>query len=245
MTRDYADYRRFKGWDALFAPTPRQALLFETEFGRFFGGGGGYLIDVGFGSGAFLEWARRRGASVAGTEIQPDLMLAAADRGIRAAPNLCGFESHCADIVTAFDVLEHLPISGIDELLAQVARVLKTGGTFIARFPNCQSPAGLIDQFGDATHVTMLSAPIVSHCLSCAGFVDIVSAEALNDGDVGLTVFETAANFLKRKARRVTRLAYRLAFGSGNALLSANVLVVATSPAHANESDEQGAGQVN
>lgn len=244
MNNAYAEYRRFKGWDALFAPTPRQALLFETEFGHFFSDGCGSLVDVGFGSGAFLAWARGRGAAVAGTEIQAELLAAAIDRGIRAAPSLREFDDHSVDIVTAFDVLEHLPPTGIDQLLGEVARVLKSGGTFVARFPNCQSPAGLIDQFGDATHVTMLSAPIVSHCLSYAGFIDILAREALSDGDVGLTAVERAANFVKRKSRRVLRLAYRLAFGSGRALLSANVVVTARSPADAEQSDKQGRGDV-
>lgn len=38
----------------------------------------------------------------------------------------------CADVVTAFDSLEHLLPDEVDAVLDEIARILKPGGTFIA-----------------------------------------------------------------------------------------------------------------
>jgi hypothetical protein len=58
----------------------------------------------------------------------------------------------------AFDVLEHIPQDLLSNLILDISRVLKSDGVFLARFPNGDSPFGLINQNGDATHVTTIGS---------------------------------------------------------------------------------------
>jgi 2-polyprenyl-3-methyl-5-hydroxy-6-metoxy-1,4-benzoquinol methylase len=68
------------------------------------------------------------------------------------------------DVVTAFDVMEHVPHDEIPVFLNEIYRVAKPNTTVIFWFPNCQSPAGFISQFVDHTHVSMLSGPLGGVC---------------------------------------------------------------------------------
>lgn len=160
--QNYENYEVWKGWS-------------ETDFGHFGSQEGSYfagelegiglkgkrLLEIGFGTGKFLSWAKSQGAKTYGTEIIPSLLRAAEARGhrileSRLKDNMQGFAGKL-DVVAAFDVLEHLSRSEIGDLLDDVAQLLTVGGTFIARFPNGQSPFGLPHQHGDWTHRTALS----------------------------------------------------------------------------------------
>jgi SAM-dependent methyltransferase len=58
----------------------------------------------------------------------------------------------------AFDVLEHIPQNELPNFINEVKRILKNGGFFISRFPNGDSPFGLINQNGDTTHLTTIGS---------------------------------------------------------------------------------------
>lgn len=168
----YEDYDELKGWDSFFKPNFREAHLFAKEF-RKIELTNKYLIDIGFGSGALIGWAIEQRAIVAGVEIQEKLLEAAQNCGVKAFASLNEAPSNSYDVVTAFDVMEHLPLDEIPLFLNQIYRVAKPNATVIFRFPNCQSPAGLISQFGDHTHVSLLSGPLGVYMLKKAGFVNI------------------------------------------------------------------------
>jgi SAM-dependent methyltransferase len=122
---------------------------------------GGKLLEIGFGSGSFLAWARNRGAQVSGIEIIPSLLEAAKQEGIELLPH--EIELHAAqfagrfDTIIAFDVFEHFTLPEILARLDAAATMLKPGGHRVLRFPNAQSPFGLAPQNGDPTHKTALS----------------------------------------------------------------------------------------
>ena len=101
----------------------------------------GELLDVGCGTGAFLEAARRRGWKIAGTEISPE--------AARAASRLLGVEVFCGelasarlesdrfDLVTLWHVLEH--VADPSATLSECARVLSPGGVMVVAVPNVES----------------------------------------------------------------------------------------------------------
>jgi SAM-dependent methyltransferase len=88
-------------------------------------------LDIGTGEGAFLDLARERGHYTAGIELSPSAAAAATAKGHAV---YCGSvldsrlgETGTYDIVTLWDVLEHIPEPR--RALAAAFRFLTPGGT--------------------------------------------------------------------------------------------------------------------
>lgn len=159
----YARYERWKDWAHPFAFTPDEASYFRGEcYGIRVAGAN--LLEIGFGSGSFLAWARAEGATVFGTEVNESAVRAAEAVGISLLPPEIGSvsEEYCRqfDTIVAFDVFEHLAIAEIRRALDAAENMLKDGGHLLLRFPNVQSPFGLAPQFGDPTHRSALSRSV-------------------------------------------------------------------------------------
>src|SRR5687768_2150507 len=85
--------------------------LVESECSRR-GGRVGLLVDVGSGTGALLQELRAFADEAVGVESDPVPLGIAAERGldVREAPaDSLPFPDESADLLTAFDVLEHVP----------------------------------------------------------------------------------------------------------------------------------------
>lgn len=67
------------------------------------------------------------------------------------------YEAGKFDLIVALDVMEHIETSDLVDFMSSVRNLLKPGGMFVARVPNGSSPWGLVYQYGDITHVTVLS----------------------------------------------------------------------------------------
>ncbi len=169
----YAGYENWKGWHDLFRYTPDKADYFSGET-RGMAVAGAELLEIGFGSGDFLQWAIDRGAKVAGTEINPVLLKAAAERGIELLD--ADFEriadAHAGrfDTIVAFDVFEHFSLDEVTVRLRAAERMLKPGGHLVMRFPNAQSPFGLAPQHGDPTHRSYLSRSVFEQLIQGGAF---------------------------------------------------------------------------
>ena len=156
----YTDYESWKGWDTLFRYTPDKADYFSGET-RGLAIAAADVLEIGFGSGDFIQWAADRGARVAGTEINPVLLDAAGERGIALIDadfeRVAGDHRERFDTIVAFDVFEHFSLDEILLRLRAAEKMLKPGGHLVLRFPNGQSPFGLAPQHGDPTHRSRLS----------------------------------------------------------------------------------------
>ncbi len=95
------------------------------------------VLDVGCGGGYTCEYLARRGAEVHGTDLfEPSLEEArrhAAETGLhidyrQGTRERLPFEGETADVVTCFDVLEHVPDKDKAHLMSEIRRVLKPGG---------------------------------------------------------------------------------------------------------------------
>jgi len=124
----------------------------------------GKLLDVGCGTGFFLAYAERY-YDVHGIDISEYALKEARQRARKAklsvgdATNL-HYENDYFDIVTCFDLLEHLPNPGL--ALQEFRRILRDGGILIIRVPNIESIGAKWKKeewFGhrDKTHVSLLS----------------------------------------------------------------------------------------
>jgi SAM-dependent methyltransferase len=118
------------------------------------------VLEIGFGTGSFLTHGKEQKWEMFGTEVNNDLVERARRRGFNVfhTGDLRTFSDSIFDLIVAFDVLEHIPQDQLGDFLDEIKRVLKSGGYFIARFPNGDSPFGLINQNGDITHVTTIGS---------------------------------------------------------------------------------------
>jgi 2-polyprenyl-3-methyl-5-hydroxy-6-metoxy-1,4-benzoquinol methylase len=118
------------------------------------------VLEIGFGNGEFLNYARENDWDICGTEANKALVEIANKYGFNAkhSEDLSLFEDSTYDLIVAFDVLEHIPQERLPNFILDISRVLKNDGVFLARFPNGDSPFGLINQNGDATHLTTLGS---------------------------------------------------------------------------------------
>jgi SAM-dependent methyltransferase len=168
-------YIGWKGWaPGKFAKLSRtQTIYFDAELrkARTRFAEGANVLEIGFGNGAFLAYARRRGWRPVGIEINPELVATARRSGFEAVcgEGLAQFADDHFDLVTAFDVLEHIAQDRIAGFLEDVRRVLKPGGIFLARFPNGDSPFGLVCQNGDVTHVSVIGSGKAGYFARAAG----------------------------------------------------------------------------
>lgn len=123
----------------------------------------GTVLEVGFGAGAFMEWARHSGFTVYGLEIILELIEAGQAAGfevggydvangasLKGAPDF--LKPARFDAIVAFDVIEHMDAATLKGFFEFAESVLLPGGCILARFPNGGSPFGLRLQNGDNTH---------------------------------------------------------------------------------------------
>jgi ubiquinone/menaquinone biosynthesis C-methylase UbiE len=223
----YEGYSDLHRWDKKFSPSTQERRLYCREL-KEISLKGKQLLDVGFGKGSFLVWAKQNGAFVSGVEIQNELRSIAADEDIPVFSDICEVSTEQYDIVVLFDVLEHQTLEEIPQFIEEIFRVLKKGGVILFKFPNCQSPAGMVNQFGDFTHRSMLSGPIVECFVKRAGFECVTyraAKELFSDN-----IFNRIVKFAIRPFLYLFECGFRLCFSNRSTILSPNVFLQATKP---------------
>lgn len=100
----------------------------------------GTLLDVGCGTGDFLEFSKQKGWRVVGIEPNDQARAIAnkkTNNSVYKTNHLLNLENHSFDIITLWHVLEHLP--NLEEHIAEFKRLLKPNGTLIIAVPNYKS----------------------------------------------------------------------------------------------------------
>jgi SAM-dependent methyltransferase len=126
----------------VFSPATNERLI--DNFVRLSGlPAGARVVDLGCGSGVFTNLLRRRGYQCVGVDLSPNLIAI-------ARANFSGIEFRTGDIErlpfpdSSFDgvllsgVLHHLPERS--RCAAEVFRILRPGGKFVAFDPNRMNP---------------------------------------------------------------------------------------------------------
>jgi len=118
------------GYDDYAALEPALRLTFRRRLARLRRAPGARLLDVGAAYGYAASEAERAGFRVAAVEVSSEAAGRAAaqlpGRIVRARADRLPFESGSFDVVTLWDVLEHLPDPHC--AVAEVARCLCPGG---------------------------------------------------------------------------------------------------------------------
>lgn len=100
----------------------------------------GVLLDVGCGTGDFLEFSKTKGWRVVGIEPNDQARVIAnkkTNNSVYKTDHLLHLDNHSFDIITLWHVLEHLP--NLEEHIAVFKRLLKPNGTLIIAVPNYKS----------------------------------------------------------------------------------------------------------
>ena len=156
----YASYLVGKNWGEDFGIlddyTRRYYDIELKEVTRNFDNKNIKVLEIGFGNGRFLTYAREKNWDINGIEINDDLIAIAKEKGFNVYGSIDFFNDGMFDLIVAFDVLEHISSSDIIEFVNTIKSKLKKDGYFLARFPNGDSPIGMRNQNGDLTHVNAI-----------------------------------------------------------------------------------------
>ncbi len=125
---------------AFYGPIAAEsARVFDERFGL----NGSVVLDLGCGPGWYLDAIRARGAVAFGVEMSKEELF---DRPVRAPHALLGdgtrlpFATASFDGVVCSNMLEHTPVP--EQVLAEIARVLRPGGWAYVSWTPWYSPWG-------------------------------------------------------------------------------------------------------
>ena len=226
------DYHDWKGWAEkdFGSYSTEDAAYYKVEvFDRVGLSHGARILEIGFGNGCFMGCARAAGFSVTGTEINPELRRRALASDFDVIETLHGLAAGTFDAVVMFDVLEHLSNDAAVKLLREIGGCVKPGGFVVLRFPNGDSPFGLVHQYGDVTHINVIGSIKIGYFAGESG----LSVVALSNQ---ATPFHHLS--VRHKARRWVRVALRgcieelfgRTFYSGRRPLATNLIAVLQRP---------------
>lgn len=97
----------------------------------------GQLLDIGAGTGDFLQEAKNQNWKITGIEPNDKAKKIALSKGVLFAESLEALENHSFDVITMWHVLEHVP--DLEKQIQELKRLLKPNGTIIIAVPNYKS----------------------------------------------------------------------------------------------------------
>ena len=143
----------------------------------------GRLLDIGSGSGFWMEFMRRRGWRPAGIEPAPELVEYAAE--VLGLPDIINTAWPTdrelpwrPDVISMFHLIEHVP----DPVgtLAQAGKALAEDGLLVLETPNLGSLAMALfgkrcTQWDAPRHICLFTVRTLARCLEAAGFEMVLS----------------------------------------------------------------------
>lgn len=162
-----------KRWDRRYGMYKRYRAVTQST-----GREPGRVLDVGCATGNFLDAMRRHGGwQPVGVELNPYASNYARERlGLDVFTGTleeAGFRDSSFDVVTLWDVLEHVPDPRTT--LQEIARVLRTGGILVASLPNPGTwEIGLFGPYWAGwdvpRHLHLFTHDVIARYLEEAGF---------------------------------------------------------------------------
>lgn len=155
-----------------FAANPTAARHLMKRYASFFDTGP--VADLGSGRGLFLQALRERGIDGIGVDISDEAMEYARDLGVQCVQaDVLEFLRGTSGLrgVFASHLIEHLPPEVAEEMIAQAARAMTTGGRLVVVTPNLKDYRTLTEIFWlDTTHVRPYPGKLIAAMASRHGF---------------------------------------------------------------------------
>ena len=201
------NYINWKGWDASsFAFTSNlEKAYFENIFKLIDLKSSSRILEIGFGNGSFMGYARDNSHLCDGVESNKNLVNIAIEHEFSVFKSIFEIESNKQyDLIVLFDVIEHIPKADIQEFIFKIETLLNDSGSIFLRFPNGASPFGLANQHGDITHCNIITIPKLNYWCHNSN-LEIT----LSRGSVLPFIFQH--NYLKMPTKILKLILYRLA----------------------------------
>lgn len=137
------------------------------------------LLDVGCGRGEWLELLAEAGLESYGVDTNEHAVAFCAERGLQARhadvlAHLGALPEGALGAITAFHVIEHLPLEALRAFLEEARRTLVPGGILMLESPNPESiKVGATTFHYDPTHLRPIPPQLADFFAEQAGFVDI------------------------------------------------------------------------
>lgn len=190
----------------------------------------GRWLDVGFGEGALLSVAERRGWRCYGVEVSPHALDYGARRGwtVTADARDVRLEAGRFDVVTMIELLEHVDRPGA--VLDDAARWLRPGGSLYVTTPNADSVNRRLLGIGWSVvappeHLTLWTTRALREALGRRGFaIERMVTAGWNPADVLGRLRSRGATVNRNETGRA--LADSLARSRGRRILKATANAV-------------------
>ena len=125
-------------------------------------------LDIGCGRGEWISLLNENGFNARGIDINESMVKVASQKGLNAAANdalgeLKSLDENSIDIITAFQVVEHIKFDDVLELIKEAKRVLAPCGILILETPNPENiMVGTQWFYLDATHKNPIPCELLS-----------------------------------------------------------------------------------
>jgi 2-polyprenyl-3-methyl-5-hydroxy-6-metoxy-1,4-benzoquinol methylase len=148
------------------------------------------VLDIGCGRGEWLELLGEKHIPSYGIDVNSMMIERAVSLGLDARhsdllDHLRGVEDASRSAVTAFHVVEHLPLGTLIDFLDEALRVLVPGGVLILETPNPETMrVGATTFYNDPTHRNPIPPAVLQFLVEHRGFeeVEVVKLHPFTQG---------------------------------------------------------------
>jgi O-antigen chain-terminating methyltransferase len=137
------------------------------------------ILDLGCGRGEWLEFLHHEGIIARGVDLNRIFLEDCRELGLDvveqdAVAYLRSLKPNSIGAVTAYHLIEHLPLKTLIALMDETLRVLQPGGVVILETPNpANVQVGSCNFYFDPTHRNPLPEPLTQYLLEARGFCRI------------------------------------------------------------------------